>query len=138
MQKTKASSRDGTVLNRAKRSNHAVELSDICKVYQHLLPGVRLLFKFTKDGSSFYLMNKDADSKNVFKFVDAWLLVNRVKTDPTIPLAQNATLAKGPPAWYKLTRVERKTFTFSSGAKSLSIDNAVLGPVPKRLLFNMV
>jgi len=33
--------------------------------------------------------------------------------------------------------VELKTFTFSAGSKSLSIDNTVLGPVPKRL-FTMV
>ena len=71
-------------------------------------------------------MNKDADSKTVFKFLDAWLLVNLVKTDPTIPLAHNATLAKGPLAPYNLTRVELKAFTFSSGAQSPSIDNAVL------------
>ena len=75
-------------------------------------------------------MNIDADSKTVFKLLDAWLLVKRVKTDPTIPLAQNATLAKGPLARYNLTSVELKTFTFSSGAQSLSIDIAVLGPVP--------
>ena len=37
-----------------------------------------------------------------------------------------------------MTRVEVKTFPFSAGSKSLSIDNAVLGPVPKRLLFTMV
>ena len=36
-----------------------------------------------------------------------------------------------------MTRVELKTFTFSAGSKSLTIDNAVLGPVPKHLLFNM-
>jgi len=37
-----------------------------------------------------------------------------------------------------MTRVELKTFTFSAGSKSLSFDNAVLGPVPKLVLFNMV
>ena len=37
-----------------------------------------------------------------------------------------------------MTRVELKAFTFSARSKSLSIDNAVLGPVPKRLLFTMV
>jgi len=37
-----------------------------------------------------------------------------------------------------MTRIEFKTFKFSAGSKSLSIDNAVLGPVPKRLLFTMV
>ena len=47
-------------------------------------------------------------------------------------------LAKGVLARYNLTRVELKTFTFSSGAQSLSIDNAVFGPVLKRLFFTMV
>jgi len=37
-----------------------------------------------------------------------------------------------------MTRVELKTFIFSAGSKSLPIDNAVLCPVPKRLLFTMV
>jgi len=37
-----------------------------------------------------------------------------------------------------MTRVELKTFTFSAGSKSLCIDNAVLGPFPKRVLFTMV
>jgi len=50
-------------------------------------------------------MNKDADSKTIFKFLDDWLLVNRLKTDPTIPLEHNATLAKGPLARYNLTNV---------------------------------
>ena len=35
-------------------------------------------------------------------------------------------------------RVEVKTFTFSSGSQSLSIDNVVLRPIPKRLLFTML
>jgi hypothetical protein len=34
-----------------------------------------------------------------------------------------------------MTRVELKTFTFSSGPQSLSIDQAVTGLLTKRLLF---
>jgi len=37
-----------------------------------------------------------------------------------------------------MTTVEIKTFAFSAGSKSLSIDNAVLGHVAKRLLFTIV
>jgi len=37
-----------------------------------------------------------------------------------------------------MTRVDLKTFTFSAGSKSRSIDNAVLGPLPKRLLLTMI
>ena len=39
---------------------------------------------------------------------------------------------------YNLTRVELKAFTFSAVSKSLSIDNAVLSPIPKRLLFTII
>jgi hypothetical protein len=31
-----------------------------------------------------------------------------------------------------------KTFTFSAGTQSLSIDQAVMGRIPKRLLFTMI
>jgi hypothetical protein len=37
-----------------------------------------------------------------------------------------------------LTRVELKTLTFSQRAQSLSIDNAVLGSIPKRIAFTML
>ena len=81
------------------------------------------------------MMSKEPDSKTTFKFLDARLVVKRVKPDPVKLLADTATFNTGALARYNMTRVELKTFTFSAGSKSLSIDNAVLGPVPKRLLF---
>jgi len=84
-------------------------------------------------------MSKNIDSKTVFKFLDAQLLVRRVRPNPTILLAHTSTLKnRGSLARYNLTRVELKIFTFAAGSKSLSIDNAVLGPIPKRLLFTIV
>jgi hypothetical protein len=83
-------------------------------------------------------MNTNNDSKVHFKFLDAQLLVHRIKPNPSIPLAHNTFLSKGGLARYNLTRVELKTFTFCKGSSSISIDNAVLGPIPKRLLFTMV
>ena len=84
------------------------------------------------------MMSKEAGSETTFKYLDAQLLVRRVKTDPVTLLAHNATLNTGALARYNMTRVEHKSFTFSAESKSLFIDNAVLGPVPKRLLFTMV
>jgi hypothetical protein len=104
----------------------------------YLLPGVRVQIKFTKAKTEFYLMDKDADSKTVFQFLDAQLWVRRVRPNPAIPLAHKAVLSKGGVARYNMTRFELKSFTFSSGSQSLSIDNAVLGPVPKRILFTMI
>ena len=84
------------------------------------------------------MMSMQADSKTSFKFLDAQSLVKRVKPDPVTLLAHTATLITGALARYNMTRVEHKSFTFSAESKSLFIDNAVLGPVPKRLLFTMV
>jgi len=106
---------------------------DMCNVPLCLLLGVRLQIRLKKARPNFYLMNKSLDSKVVFKFLDPQLLVRRVRTKPAIFLTQNLTLSKGSLARYNLTRVELKTFTFSAGSKSLSIDNAVLGTIPKRL-----
>ena len=83
-------------------------------------------------------MNKTADSKTSFKFLDAKLIIKGIKSHPNILLAPHKTLENGFPARYNFTTVELKSFTFSSGSKSLSIHNAVLGPIPKRLLFTMV
>ena len=82
-------------------------------------------------------MNKDTDSKAVFMFLDAQLLVNRIRPNPAYLLARNTTPQAGGIAKYYLTRVELKTSIFSSGSQS-SIDNAVLGPPPMRLLFTII
>jgi len=92
----------------------------------------------TKAKPSFYLMNKDAETNTVFRFLDAQLLVNRVRPSLSPLLAHNIALGKGALASYNLTRVDLKSFTFSSGAQSLAIDNAVLGTIHKRLLFTTV
>jgi len=113
--------------------------NDICNVPLYLLPGVRLQIRVTKGRSSFYLMNKSVDSKTVSKILDAQLLVRRVRPNPTILLAHTPTLKnRSSITRYNLTRVELKTFTFAAGFKSLYIDNAVLGRIPKHLLFTMV
>ena len=82
-------------------------------------------------------MNTKADSTTIFKFLDAKLYVRRIKTHPSTLLAHDDTLKTDFP-YYDMTRVMLKTFMFSSGASSLSIDKAVTGHLPKLLLFAMV
>ena len=65
-----------------------------CNVPLYLLPGVRIEIKLTKTGPSFYLMNKTADSKTHFKFLDAQLIVKRVKPHPDILLAHHTALER--------------------------------------------
>ena len=57
-----------------------------------LLPGVYIQIRLTEARTSFYMVRKEADSKNTFKFLDAQLLVKRVKPDPVTPLTHVATL----------------------------------------------
>ena len=83
-------------------------------------------------------MNTKADSTGKFQFLDAYLIVNRIRANPVYLIAHNTTVAKGGLARYNMTRVELKAFTYSAGPKSLSIDNAVLGQLPKLLLFTMI
>ena len=52
--------------------------------------------------------------KDFFKFLDAQLLVRRVKPNPAILLAHGSTLSKESLARYNPTRVEIKTFTLSA------------------------
>ena len=44
---------------------------DLYNVHLYLLPGFRLHIRLTKARSSFYMMKRTADSKPVFKFLDA-------------------------------------------------------------------
>ena len=112
--------------------------SDICNEPQYLIPGVRLQIKLNKARSSFYLMNKTIDSKVTFQFLDVKLFVKRFKEEPDLLSEHNTTLKEGGLARYNLTRVELKSFEFSAGFISLSMDNVVLGRIPKSLLITMV
>lgn len=83
-------------------------------------------------------MHNDRDSKNSFKFSDTQLIFNSVRQNPLFLVVHNTALGKSALAKYNLKRVELKTFTFSSGSRSLSIENAVLRPIPKLVLFTTV
>ena len=58
--------------------------SDICNVIPYLLPGVKLQIKLTKGKRPFYLMSTKADSTTKFKFLEAYLIVNRIRPNPSI------------------------------------------------------
>ena len=83
-------------------------------------------------------MSTKADSATKFQILDAYLIVNQIKPNPSYLIAHNTTLDKGGHARYNLRRFEIKTFSFSPGSNYLSIDNSVLGQLPKRLLFTMI
>ena len=86
---------------------------------------------------SYYLINKSADTNTIFKYLDANLLVKRVLPKTVIQEAQEKALEREALARPNLERVNLKSFTFSAGSKSQSIDNTVLRHLPKSLLFTM-
>ena len=92
---------------------------------QYLIPGERLHIKLTEARASFYLMNKTADPKRTFKFLDEKLFVKRFMANSDFLSAHSTTLKEGGIAPYNLTRVELKIFEFLAGLEYLSIDNAV-------------
>jgi hypothetical protein len=66
----------------------------------------------TKARPTFYLMNKSADTKTTFKFLDAYLLVRRVQPNHVILSAQETALERGAIARYNMTSVDLKTYIF--------------------------
>ena len=110
----------------------------ICNVIPYLLPDVKLQIKLTKGRRGLYLMDTKADSTTKFQCPVSYRIVNRIRPNSAYLIAHNATLAKGGLARYNMTSVKLKTFTYSAGPKSLSMDNAVLRQLPKRLLFTML
>jgi hypothetical protein len=83
--------------------------ADICNIPTHLLPGVRVQVRVRKGRREFYLMAKNEDSKDSFKFVDAQLLVKRVKPNPAFLVAHTKALQAGAIVKYNLSSVEIKT-----------------------------
>ena len=73
-----------------------------------------------------------------FKVLEALLYVKRIRTSAAAITAHNETLLEGYPVRYNLTRIELKTFTFAAGSQSLSMDNAVLGRLTKRLIVTTI
>ena len=119
-------------LNRIKQSK-VVQIygpihSDICNVNLYLVPDVRMKIKLTKAKTSFCLMNKDAESKTIFKFLDSQLLVNRVKPSPSLVLGHNTALEKTISHARISTWDGLKSSTFSGEAQSFSIDKPYWDP----------
>ena len=93
--------------------------SDIYNVPTQLLRGFRKeQINLTKAKRDFYLMNKDAGYNVIFKFLEVQLLVKRVRSTPAYLLTDNTTLQGATIPKYYLTRVEHKSFTFSSVSQS--------------------
>ena len=112
--------------------------ADICNVPTHIINVVKMEIKLTKAKPAFYLLSNKEDSKAYFKVLQLLLYVKRIRPSAHVLTAHNEILLEGYPDRYNIKRIELKTFTFGAGSQSLSVNNAVLGRLPKRLTITIV
>ncbi|XP_067203273.1 uncharacterized protein F54H12.2-like [Linepithema humile] len=91
--------------------------------------------RLVRSKDSFCLMESNSLSK--IRLLDASLLVRRAKISPGVLLSHARMLSKTT-AKYPLTKVEVKTFTIHAGLIGESIDNVILGQLPKRVIVGFV
>ena len=108
---------------------------DVFNQDKFLINGVEVRMRLVRSKDSFCLMESSSTSK--IRILDASLLVRRAKISPGVLLAHAKMLSKTT-AKYPLTRVEVKTFTIHSGLVGESIDNVILGQLPKRVIVGFV
>lgn len=100
-----------------------------------LLNGVEVRVRLLQSRDSFCLI--DPTGLFTVRILDATLLVRRIRLSPGIALAHVRQLARET-AKYPLTRVEVKAVTLHSNIQGESLDNIILGQLPKRLVIGFV
>ena len=112
--------------------------SDFFRQDRFLLNGVEMGIKLIRSRDAFNLMKGgDADFQVKVVITDATLLVRQVRINPFVLIAHSRALEKAT-AKYPLTRVEIKTVTIPAQLMSKSIDNLILGVLPKRVVVGFV
>ncbi|KYN02052.1 PREDICTED: uncharacterized protein F54H12.2-like [Cyphomyrmex costatus] len=106
---------------------------DVFNQERFLINGVEIRLR-SRD--TFCLMDQTERNFEVH-IIDATLLVRRSKISPGILLAHAKALAKTT-AKYPLTRVEVKSISIYSGIYGETLDNVILGQIPKRLIIGFV
>ena len=110
---------------------------DIFMSERLLLSFVDLKVILNRNGNEFCLMPSENDADYRVKLIDAYLKLRKVKVSPSISLAHEVALKKGP-AIYPIRRVECKSFIISAGNSSLRKDNVFDGLVPKSFVICLV
>ena len=110
---------------------------DVFKSERLLLSFVDLKVILNRNVNAFCLMSVIDDAANKVKLTEAYLKVRKVKVSPSVSIAHELALKKGP-ALYPVRRVECKTFIIPTGNPSLRKDNLYNGLVPKTFVFGML
>ena len=110
---------------------------DVFKSERLLLSFVDLKVILNRNVNAFCIMSDIDGAAHKVKLTEACLKVHKVKVSPSVSIAHELALKKGP-AIYPVRRVECKTFIIPTGNPSLRKDNLYNGLVPKTFVFGMV
>ena len=110
-----------------------------CDVFksERLLLSFDLKVILNRNVNAFCIISDIDDAAHKVKLTEAYLKVRKVKVSPSVSIAHELALKKGP-AIYPVRRVECKTFIIPAGNPSLRKDNLYNGLVPKTFVFGMV
>ncbi|XP_031789053.1 uncharacterized protein F54H12.2-like [Nasonia vitripennis] len=107
-----------------------------CEVFNQnkfLLNGVELRLRLVRSKDAFCLMDFTDDVKFTIRIKEASLIVRRVKISPGVILGHANALTKAT-AKYPINHVEVKAFTMHRGILGDTLDNVILGQIPKRII----
>ncbi|XP_032457268.1 uncharacterized protein F54H12.2-like isoform X1 [Nasonia vitripennis] len=111
-----------------------------CNVFNQnkfLLNDVELRLRLVRSKDAFCLMDFTDDDKFTIRIKEASLIVRQVKISPGVILAHANALTKAT-AKYPINRVEVKAFTMHRGILGDTLDNVILGQIPKRIIIGFV
>lgn len=102
-----------------------------------LLNGIELAIRLIRSKDAFVLMQPAGAVQRKVVIKDISLVIRRVKVAPNI-LISHAKMLSTASAKYPIKRVEVKSFILHSGINGTTLDNIVLGQLPRRLIIGMV
>lgn len=111
---------------------------DVFNQDKFLLNGVEVRLRLVRSKDDFCLMETPTQGVTHKVVIhDATLLIRRARINPGVLIAHAKTLTKTT-AKYPITRVEVKSFTMHSGIVGDTLDNVILGQLPKRIILGFV
>ncbi|XP_016843978.1 uncharacterized protein F54H12.2-like [Nasonia vitripennis] len=110
---------------------------DVFNQPKFLINGVDVRVRLVRSKDTFCLNDWSDNGKFSVHIKKATLIVRRAKISPGILLAHANALAKTT-AKYPLRRAEVKSFTLHSGILGDTLDNVILGQLPKRIILGFV
>ena len=108
---------------------------DIFNQEKFLLNGVEMRIRLIRSRDSFCIM--DAENTSSIHLVEASLIVRRVKISPGVLISHAKMLSKAC-AKYPITRVDVKAIAIHSGVHGETLDNVIMGQLPKRIILGFV